>query len=57
MQAKSLDRQEELRIEVLSSNLWWLCGAEPILSLFVSIEYNFPKDHVKEEVLRDSPAS
>lgn len=41
----------------LISNLWWLCGGEAIFSLFVSTEHNFPKDHVKEEILRDSPVS
>lgn len=43
--------------QVLISNLCWLCGGEAILSLSVSIEHNFPKDHVKAEALRDIPVS
>lgn len=39
------------------SNLWSLCGGEAGVSWSVSTEHNFPKDHVKEEALRDSPVS
>lgn len=43
--------------KILVSNLRRLGYGEAIFSLFVSIEHNLPKDHIKEDILWDIAVS